>query len=187
MSFDLRVVNIRSKISIFQALEFIGVTLRHHHSTQQIICPFHEDTKPSARVYSDTGKLFCFTCHKIWDSLSLVMQAKNVSLYEAVDALEKRFEIDPSKIDLEATIRFNLSKEPVPDLTRLYSYVEERLIASRFKLGLQKYVKTLIALDTYAYYFKEEKVSPEQYRNALYAIIRVVSTCEKSLEQSSSL
>jgi DNA primase len=170
VNFEIRAVTIRSKVNIFQSLEMIGVKLIRGAQTQQIVCPFHDDTKPSARVYEDTGKLFCFTCHKLWDPIQLVMEKYEVSFEQAIERIESHFHIDPNKIDLPTAIRYNVSRPQTPNLYHLAAYVEDRLIANRRSLGLKKYVKALYALDVFRYNYQKGKITSEDFRHALAEI-----------------
>jgi DNA primase len=169
ISLDLRAVNVRNQISIFHALQFIGVRLIHGHSTQQIICPFHDDTKPSARVYQDSGKLFCFTCHKLWDSVSVVMESKQVDFPKAIEILEEAFKLQSPLENLPLTVRYNVEKKQstAPGLHQLSSYVEERILAVRKKIGLKKFCKYLTVLDLTAFYFQNKKLTEVDYRDVL--------------------
>lgn len=176
MNWNLRALQIKDKITIFHALEFINVSLRSGHHTQQIICPFHDDTKPSARVYEDTGKLYCFKCQKLWDSLDLVQKAHSCDLYQAIERLEKAFGIDPTKINLTLALKHNLTKDQdqKPSPFYLYSYVESQLIESRFQMGLTKYCKALTALDHMHYYLTSGRITPEAFRVAATKILTFI-------------
>lgn len=178
ISVELRAINIKNKVNIFQALHFIGVRLLHGETTQQIICPFHDDTKPSARAYGDSNKLFCFTCHKMWDVINVVQQGKNVSFFEAVELLEKHFKIDSPLNNLPLTIKYNLEKQTsqVASLAKLQEYAEEILIGARFELGLERYCKLLYALDLSRFYFESKRNTADEYRTFLRQLIAKIPT-----------
>lgn len=59
-------------------------------------CPFHMETKPSARAYTD-GLIYCFGCQKMIDPLSYVMQEEDLLQNGAIAFLEKNFHF---KLDL---------------------------------------------------------------------------------------
>lgn len=170
---ELRAINVKQRVSIFQALEFIGVDLFHGHSTQQIICPFHDDTKPSARAYGDTQKVFCFTCHKLWDSITVVMDGKSVGFSEAIQLIEDHFKLESPLENLPLTVQYNVNKarNNAPSLAYLQSYVEERLIASRCELGLERYVKYLTVVDLLAHYWATKRVKEDEYRDTLRKVL----------------
>ena len=65
------------RLSAHDVLRHFGVNLKFEGSSreEQICCPFHEDSTPSARVYETQGKsksgLYCYTCRKRWDIFKL--------------------------------------------------------------------------------------------------------------------
>lgn len=173
ISLELRAINIKSRVTIFQAMEMVGIQLLHGHSTQQILCPFHDDSKPSARAYSDTNKLFCFTCHKIWDQVSLVIEAKKVLFPQAIDDLEKYFKLDNPAENLPLTVGYNVNKEPdkTPSVSYLLSYVESQIIESKTQLGLPKYSGLLTILDYATFYYHSKKMSASDYQQTLKSLV----------------
>ena len=92
---------IREKLAAVKTSVKIVDVLRHHGINvpdginQQISCPFHGiDSHPSARVYTQTNTIFCWTCHSLWDVISAEMQFSEISLNEAVNVLVQRYGID---------------------------------------------------------------------------------------------
>lgn len=45
-----------------QLLDDQGLKYRDKGSRLEMLCPFHDDHSPSAAVYKDTQKFWCFTC-----------------------------------------------------------------------------------------------------------------------------
>lgn len=173
LGLELRAINIKGRITIFQALEFIGLHLLHGHSTQQIVCPFHDDTKPSARAYQDSNKFFCFTCHKTWDVITVVMDGKEKSFPDAIETIETHFKLASPLENLPLTIRYNVEKQqkPTQSLHYLQTYVEACLIDARQRLGLQRYCKLLTALDITTFNFQTKRVPEEAYKDILRKIL----------------
>lgn len=170
---ELRAINIKSRITIFQSLEFVGVHLLHGHETQQIICPFHDDTKPSARAYGDSNKLFCFTCHKTWDVITVVMMSKQLSFPMAIEAIEKQFKLDSPLENLALTVKYNVEKKhkSTDSVMALHAHVEERLIASREQMELERYARFLTALDVITFNFRAKHVTEQVFRDTLRQIL----------------
>ena len=56
-----------------------------------ILCPFHSEDTPSARLYQD-GLLFCFGCNKMYDPISFVMGIEDLRYKEAIKWLEKEYD-----------------------------------------------------------------------------------------------
>lgn len=52
--------------------------------TGKIICPFHEDSRPSCKLYYDTNTFYCFSCNTYGDVIKLVEKMKGVTFVEAV-------------------------------------------------------------------------------------------------------
>ena len=48
-------------------------------------CPFHEDRRPSAKLYEHT--LHCFVCGKSWDAVALVAGLEGLTMLEAAQRL----------------------------------------------------------------------------------------------------
>ncbi|GAF04800.1 DNA primase [Saccharicrinis fermentans DSM 9555 = JCM 21142] len=50
----------------------------------QIKCPFHEDDKPSCRIYADTNTFHCFGCNATGDQIEFIEKYKKCSKHEAI-------------------------------------------------------------------------------------------------------
>lgn len=59
--------------------------------TQQIRCPVHEDRSPSARFYAEEQRVYCFTCGKGWNPLTLAMARLNFDRSTAKQWLVRTF------------------------------------------------------------------------------------------------
>ena len=67
---------ILSSVSAHDVLKHFGVDLKFSGAREeQICCPFHGDSSPSARVYASSGEsgsgLYCWVCRKRWDVFNL--------------------------------------------------------------------------------------------------------------------
>lgn len=170
---ELRAINIKERITIFQTLDLIGARLFHGHTTQQIICPFHDDTKPSARAYENTNKMFCFTCHKLWDPITMVMDGRRLDFLQAIELIEETFKLSSPLENLPLTIRYKLEKRTDSSETamHLYTYVESRLIETRQELGLERYAKLLISLDLSLHYLQSKRTTMEEFESTMKIIL----------------
>jgi len=163
---------IKEKITIFQILEYIGVNLLHGHSTQQVLCPFHDDSKPSARIYQDTNKLFCFTCHRLWDPISVVMQKSDLSFEQAVEKIQEHFHITPPTENTLFLVQQNLRRVEVKETSPyFFFYVQDTLISHKSTLGLKIYSRLLVALDVAQFNFQKKLISFEEYKKTLDLIL----------------
>lgn len=72
---EARIERVRREITAFDVLATHGIDLPRGDREQQIPCPFHGDTKPSCRVFSDdsqqTSHAWCYVCNERWDSIKL--------------------------------------------------------------------------------------------------------------------
>ena len=113
---DQRKEVLLNKVSAHDVLRHFGVDLRFSgdHQEEQICCPFHGDSNPSARVFPDIGgrpsHVFCYVCRgKGWDIFDLwkLFNSEPEMKFTAVlRGLEKAFGIDtPEGPDM--------SREPV--------------------------------------------------------------------------
>lgn len=81
-------------MNIFTALREIGVEATPRGGPQQIRCPIHkggQETSPSARIYEDTDSIYCFTCHKSWDGVALIAEARGIEYREAAVQMRAKF------------------------------------------------------------------------------------------------
>lgn len=64
-----------------------GVRLQGAGVWRNALCPFHEDRKPSLRVFFGTGAFRCMACGARGDMLSFFMQRHSASFIDAAKAL----------------------------------------------------------------------------------------------------
>jgi len=50
-------------------------------------CPFHEDRNPSMRYYPESNTVYCFSCHRSWDTIAFVMERDGMTFSETVRKL----------------------------------------------------------------------------------------------------
>lgn len=65
-----------------------GIELRGRGAWRDAVCPFHEDTRPSLRVHTETGAFRCMTCGaRGGDVLSFHRRRHVLRFVEAAQAL----------------------------------------------------------------------------------------------------
>jgi len=84
-------------------------------------CPFHDDHRPSAKVYRNGEEgdlLYCFGCNRQYDSYDYVKEVlqEDPKLWVQVNFIDKEV--------LEAVGEFDIA-DPVPKIKREYSYEGE--------------------------------------------------------------
>jgi hypothetical protein len=69
-----RAETLRNKVSAHDVLRHFGADLRSE-GRESILCPFHGDTSPSAKIYTAEGNspsgVYCWVCRKRWDIFGL--------------------------------------------------------------------------------------------------------------------
>jgi DNA primase len=90
---------IKQTVTMADILDYYGLKpSRSGH----IVCPFHPDTDPSLKVYSDQNRWHCFGCGRGGSVIDFVMHMEGVSVTEAAGLIEGWFNITaPSRSDLE--------------------------------------------------------------------------------------
>lgn len=105
------------KLTIFEVYRLLGGRLRGiSGGTQQCKCilPSHpgEDSKPSAKLYSDTDKYYCYVCGGPFDPIGFYMTFKNLSYKKAVVELRNHgYEIVFNRRQVKVNIDVRKLKE----------------------------------------------------------------------------
>ena len=77
----MEIQEIKQRLSILQVLSHYNLKPdRTHH----IKCPFHEDNKPSCRVYAETNTFHCFGCGATGDQIDFIMKKDGISKHKAI-------------------------------------------------------------------------------------------------------
>lgn len=95
-------------VDVFDLCEHYGLYSGPRTETF-IICPFHSEDTPSARLYQD-GLLFCFGENKMYDPVSFVMHQEDLPYKKALTWLQENYgftipdsifkqELEPSEKD----------------------------------------------------------------------------------------
>ena len=167
---QLRIEQIRKHVTIFEVLERMG--LDYEVATQQIRCPFHDDHSPSARVFADQNKIWCFTEQRGWDVIDAVQTWQQLpSLDDACTWLEREFGVPGVTQSLQGSLRTQLSRSLPPDVSEGIKLVEERLHGRKRQLGFERYTKLLMALDLTIYQHTERLITPPQFAAQLTKIL----------------
>lgn len=61
---------------------------------QQVHCPLHNDSTPSARVYPDSNSGYCWTCQESFGPTRLAAEAEGIHIYAAARLLAQVYSID---------------------------------------------------------------------------------------------
>ncbi len=77
----MEIGEIKERLSILAVLKYYCVQPDRNNMLK---CPFHEDEKPSMKVYPDTNTFHCFGCGKNGDTIEFVQQKENCTKHEAI-------------------------------------------------------------------------------------------------------
>lgn len=77
----MEIPDIKQRLSIFAVLQHYNLRPdRNNH----IKCLFHEDDKPSCRIYPETNTFHCFGCNATGDQIDFIMKKDDISKHEAI-------------------------------------------------------------------------------------------------------
>lgn len=158
---DIRASMVREHVTIFGVLDLYGV--RHAgEGTQQIPCPVHEDSKPSARVYGEQNTVYCFKCGKVWDVVALVQAKERTTFEQALTWLERTFTVPGITEGLVTRVKTQLRQRQPPNLGTLFEMTERAILDARDRLTLNQFNRALMALDLLGFEFAHQRLTPEE-------------------------
>lgn len=102
-----------------KVLYHYGFIKETNSQTQKIICPFHDDVKPSMQVFLDTNRFKCYGCQKYGDHIDFIKAVKKCDDLEAYVHLNK---IMNNKAYDKIQIRVNKRKDNKELLKDAYLY-----------------------------------------------------------------
>ena len=73
---------IENKPRLLQVMDSEGIKVDHHG---KFVCPFHDDTSPSGKVYGEHWK--CFGCGAHGDVIDIVMRMNDLTFQDAIEVL----------------------------------------------------------------------------------------------------
>lgn len=147
---------ITSRVTIFQAMDALGVYDGGEETTRQMLCPVHVDQRPSARVYPDENRVHCYTCGKGWDVIDLVIAVKKVPYPEAIAWLAETFGLT-NTADLPAQVRAALTMAS-HSTAALVAHAEQTIRRSRRGLSCEQFTKITMALDVTLHQQREHTI-----------------------------
>ena len=73
--------DIKTRLSIIKVLSHYGIT---PDKNNHIKCPFHQDDKPSCKIYPETGTFHCFGCGVTGDQIEFIEKYEKSSKHAAI-------------------------------------------------------------------------------------------------------
>ncbi|MCK9292231.1 MAG: CHC2 zinc finger domain-containing protein, partial [Bacteroidales bacterium] len=77
----MEIQEIKTRLTIASVLSHYGIK---PDKTNHIKCPFHEDDKPSCRIYTDTNTFHCFGCNATGDQIEFIQKKEGITKHEAI-------------------------------------------------------------------------------------------------------
>lgn len=170
---QLRVARIRDHVTIFDIFDKMGVS--EPADTHQMKCPFHADSSPSARVYADQNKLYCWTCGKGWDVIEAVVDHFKLTFTDALHWLEQEFGVPGVIQTLGGSIRTQLASRVAPNVQEVAKGIEAMLRQRRAALGFERYTRCLLALDVTVYEASLKPMKADILQARLTAIMQAAA------------
>lgn len=167
---ELRIEAIRQHVTIFEVFDRMG--LQVSPETQQMLCPFHPDTTPSARVFAEQNKIHCWTCQRGWDVIDAVMTHWNLPFHDAIVFIEDEFSVPGGIQSLRGAIRTRLAAKATVDVKAVVDQVERGLAARRQQLGFERYTRLLQALDLTVYDHTQKALPPAVVQERMVQILQ---------------
>ncbi len=88
-----------AKVQAFAELEQAGANpIRESDDRIKVVCPFHNDDRPSLTVYTDNNTFKCFGCQKHGDLLTLLVAITGRTRQEYTLKLHREYNLDETKI-----------------------------------------------------------------------------------------
>lgn len=105
-----------------------GILTKPHGEAQMVKCIFHEDTLPSAKIYSSFEKLVCFACRFALTASQLRRKYRGERIeYESID--NSRFAIvDALELDLRSKLAFLRSNGQPVFVLKVYTLMDKMRI-----------------------------------------------------------
>jgi DNA primase len=142
----MQIPDIKKRLPILKVLAHYNIKL---DKNKHIKCPFHQDDKPSCKIYIDTNTYNCFGCGKTGDVIQFIQYKENCSKHEALKiAAELAGEeiqntdvmgIASSKAESVETEKFaelfTKQKEGLPRSPKAQQYLKERGLENLTEVG----------------------------------------------------
>ena len=90
---------VKEGVSMHQVAEYYGLKV---NQKGLCLCPFHQDQRPSMKIYPDGKGYYCFSCGSGGDQIKFVARYQDVGNYEAARELAAAFGIS---INIPVTYR----------------------------------------------------------------------------------
>lgn len=144
------------------------------------ICPFHQDKKPSMKIYPDGKGYYCFTCGSGGDPITFVARYHSITNIEAAERLAAAFQIPlcvPSsyreKREAEKLRRHRLEVEEFRKQSRMYLTVYRGLLCEAIREHDRYFCEALQNISYIEYLLECIEDCPEEVYQDQKAVKRI--------------
>jgi DNA primase len=141
----MQIPDIKNRLPITKVLAHYGIEINKNN---HIKCPFHQDDKPSCKIYLDTNTYNCFGCGATGDVIQFIQDKENCSKHEALNkATELIGDIKNTdvmgiastkgaeSVEIDFETLFAKQKEGLPRSPKAQQYLKERGLEQLQEVG----------------------------------------------------
>ncbi|ALO13895.1 DNA primase [Salinivirga cyanobacteriivorans] len=139
----MQIPDIKKRLPIMSVLAHYGIK---PDKNDHIKCPFHEDDKPSCKIYTETNTYNCFGCGKTGDVIQFIQDKENCDKHTA---LKKAAELAGENTEVmgissgKASVKeaenfaelFNRQKDGLPRSPKAQEYLRNRCLEELQEVG----------------------------------------------------
>ncbi|ALO13759.1 DNA primase [Salinivirga cyanobacteriivorans] len=139
----MQIPDIKKQLTIMSVLAHYGIK---PDKNDHIKCPFHEDDKPSCKIYTETNTYNCFGCGKTGDVIQFIQDKENCDKHTA---LKKAAELAGENTEVmgissgKASVKeaenfaelFKMQKEGLPRSPKAQEYLRNRCLEQLQEVG----------------------------------------------------
>ena len=163
---------IKQQVTMREVAERYGFAISTR--SKKILCPFHNDSKPSMQIYAGNKGWFCFVCNEGGSVIDFVMKYFGLSYVDAIKKLNEDFHLG---LDIDKPLDEIEKKKAVEEYRKRQEAMEakrnrEKTLFTAYHAALDRYC----ALDKMKMENTPVKDKNGNYkisRNYVYAIKRI--------------
>lgn len=130
MSMLDRIRHANELVSVYEFIEEVPSRGR----PEQIHCPVHEDRRKSARVYPESNSVFCWTCGRPYDPVSILVETEGMSYAAACRYIEENAGVRWERQESEAEDFWRLVRKAGQDPDDPKHWSRKDLVSARWQI-----------------------------------------------------
>jgi len=140
----MQINQIKQKLSITAVLAHYGIKPA---KDSHIRCPFHEDDKPSMKVYTETGTYHCFGCGKTGDVIQFIQDKEETGKHQAILKAKSMIQATAPETVKSNTTSMEITEKPdyealflkfsqsLPRSSKALDYLKQRGLSQELEIG----------------------------------------------------